>query len=69
MFDRTNAKGRNPSAELIRKLPDEKLTEITACVNGQIQDCPECGELTAFPGRPTYNDSSTCHNCGYRVLI
>jgi len=65
MYDRTDSDYRHPTVELIRSLPDEKLSEVVACVNGSITECPECGELTAFPSRPTYNDESKCHNCDH----
>lgn len=66
MFDKTDNDGRL-DADLLRKLPDEKLEEIADCVNGPLMNCPKCGELTAFPARPTYNDVSECHNCDYRA--
>lgn len=55
------------TAEQIRELPDEKIVELADSVKGDLRECPECGEVTAFIGTPGRNDESECHNCGFEA--
>lgn len=49
----------------IEQLPNKKIREAFESCNGDVQFCPECGNLTAFIGMAGNTDSSKCHSCGF----
>lgn len=55
------------SVKDIEKLPEEKIVEAFEKTAGFCDECPDCGEFTAFIGERGVNWSSECHNCGYKI--
>lgn len=51
--------------EELEKLPFRKVEEAFANCIGNVEYCPECGNLTAFLAAARMGGVSECHVCDY----